>query len=141
MSWLQNAWYMGAWAEEVGTNGLSRQIADKPIYFFRLSNGQIGALLDRCPHRFAPLSKGERDGDTVVCGYHGLAFSAEGKCVRNPFSDRIPAGSDIPAFDTAEKDGIVWLWVVLQGQLSLRLFRILALYPTRRIAGLCEDTL
>jgi vanillate O-demethylase monooxygenase subunit len=101
---------MGAWAEEVGTNGLSRQIADKPIYFFRLSNGQIGALLDRCPHRFAPLSKGERDGDTVVCGYHGLAFSAEGKCVRNPFSDRIPAGSDIPAFDTAEKDGIVWLW-------------------------------
>lgn len=110
VSWLQNAWYMGAWADEVGSSGLSRQIADKPVYFFRLSNGQIAALLDRCPHRFAPLSKGEREGDTVVCGYHGLAFSAAGKCVRNPFSDRIPAGSDIPAFDIAEKDGIVWLW-------------------------------
>jgi phenylpropionate dioxygenase-like ring-hydroxylating dioxygenase large terminal subunit len=110
MAWLQNTWYMGGWADEVGGDGLARRILDKPIFFYRLADGTLAALLDRCPHRFAPLSKGQRNGDTVVCGYHGLRFSPDGKCVHNPFSDRIPAGSDIPSFMVVEKHGVVWLW-------------------------------
>lgn len=110
MAWLRNAWYMAGWADELGASGLARKIIDKPIFIYRLSDGSIAALVDRCPHRFAPLSKGEREGDVVVCGYHGLAFSSEGKCIRNPFSDRIPAGSDIECFAATEKDGIIWLW-------------------------------
>lgn len=110
MAWLQNTWYMGGWADEVGMEGVARRITDKPVFFYRLADGTIAALLDRCPHRFAPLSKGQRDGDRVVCGYHGLAFSPDGKCVHNPFADRIPAGTDIPKFAVVEKDGIVWLW-------------------------------
>lgn len=110
MVWLQNTWYMGGWADEVSTEGFARRVAGKPVFFYRLTDGTIAALLDRCPHRFAPLSKGQRDGDRVVCGYHGLAFSPDGKCVHNPFADRIPAGSDIPSFKVVEKDGIIWLW-------------------------------
>ncbi|WP_333836308.1 aromatic ring-hydroxylating dioxygenase subunit alpha [Novosphingobium sp.] len=110
MKWPRNAWYMAGWASEVGAEGLARRIIDKPIYLFRKQDGSVAALLDRCPHRFAPLSRGTRDGDVVVCGYHGLAFSAEGRCVRNPFGPRIPPGSDIPHFATVERDGIVWLW-------------------------------
>ena len=110
MAWLRNAWYMAGWAQEVGEKGLARRIADKPIFLFRLADGSIGALLDRCPHRFAPLSMGERDGDRVVCGYHGLAFAADGACVRNPFADKIPAGATVPAFAVEERDGIAWLW-------------------------------
>jgi len=45
-----------------------------------------------------------------VCGYHGLTFSPAGKCIRNPFAERIPAGTDVPVFATRERDGIVWLW-------------------------------
>lgn len=108
---LQNCWYMVGWSHEVAEAGLARHIADKPIFVFRLEDGQCAALLDRCPHRFAPLSRGTRNGDTVVCGYHGLAFSAQGRCVRNPFSERIPAGTDIPAFRVEECDGIVWVWL------------------------------
>lgn len=110
MSYLRNAWYMAGWSDEVGPAGLARKIIDKPVFLFRKADGTVAALLDRCPHRFAPLSKGTREGDTVVCGYHGLAFSAEGKCIRNPFGERVPAGSDIPAFVVSERDGIVWLW-------------------------------
>jgi len=29
-------------------------------------------------HRLVPLSKGRLDGDTVVCGYHGLKYNAQG---------------------------------------------------------------
>jgi vanillate O-demethylase monooxygenase subunit len=110
MTWLRKAWYMTGWSDEVRDKGLSRRIADKQVFLFRRIDGTIAALLDRCPHRFAPLSRGERDGDRVVCGYHGLAFSADGACVHNPFADRIPAASDIPAFAVTERDGIVWLW-------------------------------
>jgi vanillate O-demethylase monooxygenase subunit len=108
--WLRNCWYMAGWADEFGENGFVRRIFDQPVYLYRLSDGAIAAILDRCPHRFAPLSLGGRDGDNLICGYHGLTFSPEGKCVRNPFSDRIPAGTDVPTWAAIERDGIVWLW-------------------------------
>lgn len=109
-AWLRNCWYMAAWSDEVGDAGLPRRIADKAVYLFRTGDGSVAVLLDRCPHRFAPLSRGTREGDNVVCGYHGLTFSPQGKCVRNPFAERIPAGTDVPAFAAIERDGIVWLW-------------------------------
>ena len=109
-AFLRNCWYMAGWSEELGDEGLARRIADRPVFLWRLQDGSVAAVLDRCPHRFAPLSRGTRDGDTLVCGYHGLSFSPAGKCVRNPFSDRIPAGTDIPTFAVCERDGIRWLW-------------------------------
>lgn len=108
--WLRNRWYMAGWSEDVADAGLVRRIADKPVYLYRLTDGRCAAMLDRCPHRFAPLSRGTREGDILVCGYHGLAFSADGRCVRNPFAERIPAGTDIPTFAVVEQDGIIWLW-------------------------------
>ena len=44
-----------------------------------------------------------RDGDLVVCGYHGLTFGPDGRCVHNPFAERIPAGAAIPAFTAVER--------------------------------------
>ena len=108
--WLRNCWYMAGWSDEIGKAGLARRITDQPVFLFRLVDGAVAALLDRCPHRFAPLSRGTREGDDVVCGYHGPTFSPEGKCVRNPYAERIPAGTDVPVFAVNERDGIVWLW-------------------------------
>jgi vanillate O-demethylase monooxygenase subunit len=108
--WLRNVWYMAGWSEEVGDHGLARRIIGRPVFVYRLTDGTPAAVLDRCPHRFAPLSLGRRDGDNLVCGYHGLTFSPAGKCVRNPFSERIPAGTELTTFPVVERDGIVWLW-------------------------------
>jgi phenylpropionate dioxygenase-like ring-hydroxylating dioxygenase large terminal subunit len=108
--WLRNCWYMAGWSDEVGQAGLARRIIDQPAFLFRRQDGSVTAMLDRCPHRFAPLSRGTRDGDAVVCGYHGLAFSPEGKCIRNPFAERIPPDADVPVFSVRERDGIVWMW-------------------------------
>jgi phenylpropionate dioxygenase-like ring-hydroxylating dioxygenase large terminal subunit len=107
---LKNCWYMAGWSEEVGEAGLVRQLLGKPVYLYRLASDAVAAVLDRCPHRFAPLSRGTRDGDSLVCGYHGLAFAADGRCVRNPFAEKIPAGASLESFAVAERHGIVWLW-------------------------------
>jgi phenylpropionate dioxygenase-like ring-hydroxylating dioxygenase large terminal subunit len=108
--YLRNAWYMAGWANEVGDNGLARMILGKPVYLYRLKDGSPAAILDRCPHRFAPLSKGERDGDVLICGYHGLRFDGDGQCVHNPFGDKIPTGSSVRTYAVVEQDDIVWMW-------------------------------
>lgn len=106
----RNCWYMAGWSHEVDDGMLARRIADRPTVFFRKEDGRVAALLDRCPHRFAPLSRGERQGDTLVCPYHGLAFDAGGACVNNPYSDRIPAAAHIDSWVCEERDGIIWMW-------------------------------
>ena len=108
--YLRKCWVMAGWAAEVGEAGLVRQILGRPTFIYRLENGELAALLDRCPHRFAPLSRGTREGDRVVCGYHGLTFDSSGQCVRNPFAERIPAGACVPSYAVTERDGIIWLW-------------------------------
>lgn len=107
---LRQCWYMAAWSDEVGEALLRRRLLGEPMLFYRKQDGSVAAMIDRCPHRFAPLSLGERQGDTVVCPYHGLTFDAAGQCVRNPFSDSLPKGVRVQAFATHERDGILWFW-------------------------------
>ena len=109
-AFVRNAWYMAGNSAEVSAQPLSRRIFGRKIVLWRTADGQVSAIHDRCPHRFAPLSLGERRGDTLVCGYHGLAFDGSGACVHNPFAERIPAAARVDAWAVAERDGLVWLW-------------------------------
>jgi len=109
--YLRNVWYMAGWSEELGPGQvISRRIRDRRIALFRTDAGAVSAVADRCPHRFAPLSLGEVHGDALVCPYHGLTFNGSGGCVRNPFSENIPAAARIDAWLCAERHGAIWLW-------------------------------
>lgn len=110
MTFLKNTWYMAAWSTEVGQGLLRRRLLGEPVVLYRLNDGGVAALIDRCPHRFAPLSLGTREGDTIQCAYHGLTFNAEGLCIRNPYASTIPAGARVRTFTTCERNGIVWIW-------------------------------
>lgn len=109
---IRNLWYMAGWEEEiVGTGFLTRTLLGTPMVFFRTADcdGYV-AFADRCPHRFAPLSRGKRAGDNVVCGYHGLTFDPHGKCVRSPFSESVPPGCEVKTFPIVARDSILWFW-------------------------------
>lgn len=109
---VRNAWYMAAWESEInGRDLFTRTLLGEPRLVFRKSDG-VGYFMlnDRCPHRFAPLSKGKRDGDRVACGYHGLTFDADGRCVKNPFSKTIPPRANVTAFPAVARHSIVWFW-------------------------------
>ena len=108
--YLRNAWYMAGWSEELAGAILSRRIMDRAVALFRDSGGLPHAIADRCPHRFAPLSLGTLEGDAITCPYHGLAFNGAGQCVRNPYSDRIPAAARVDSWAVTERDSILWLW-------------------------------
>jgi phenylpropionate dioxygenase-like ring-hydroxylating dioxygenase large terminal subunit len=114
MSYLRNAWYLGAFADELKAGEmLARTLLDEPLVFFRQADGSVAALFDRCPHRFAPLSKGRLcdGGASVQCGYHGLRFGSLGNCVHNPHGDGvIPKALRVKAYATRERDGLIWWW-------------------------------
>lgn len=112
VTFLQNTWYMVAWAHELTESAiLSRKILGKPIAIYRLKDGTIGAMYDRCPHRFAPVSRGKvKDDGTIECGYHGLRFGTDGRCVANPFGGPIPAAAKIETFPVVERHKAIWMW-------------------------------
>jgi phenylpropionate dioxygenase-like ring-hydroxylating dioxygenase large terminal subunit len=111
MPYLLNTWYAAAFSEEVGTTPITRTLLGEPVALYRGDSGRVAALLDRCPHRFAPLHKGTVLGDDLRCPYHGLRFDLHGACTHNPIGEgKIPKAACVRSFPVAERDGIVWLW-------------------------------
>jgi phenylpropionate dioxygenase-like ring-hydroxylating dioxygenase large terminal subunit len=64
---------------ELRDRPLARTVLDTPLALFR-SGERAAALVDRCPHRNAPLSGGRVAGEMIACPYHGWTFDAEGRC-------------------------------------------------------------
>jgi phenylpropionate dioxygenase-like ring-hydroxylating dioxygenase large terminal subunit len=112
MQFLRNAWYIVAWEDEISPDTLfPRTILSEPILFYRTPSGEIVALSDRCPHRFAPLHLGRLVGDMVQCGYHGLCFGPAGDCVKSPHGDgKIPHGAKVRRYPTVRRHKAVWMW-------------------------------
>lgn len=112
--YLRNCWYPAVWADAVPAGELfSRRILGLPLVFFRLPDGSVTALVDACPHRFAPLRLGTLLPDgRLQCGYHGLEFDGTGKCVNNPHGDgRIGEKAKVASFKVVEKHRMLWIWM------------------------------
>jgi nitrite reductase/ring-hydroxylating ferredoxin subunit/uncharacterized membrane protein len=56
-----------------------------PVLVARAGDGEICALADTCTHLGGPLHEGSREGDSVVCPWHGSCFELRsGAVVRGP---------------------------------------------------------
>lgn len=108
--WIMNVWYLAAFATEVGDAPLGRRLLDRPIVLFRDAEGRVAALEDRCPHRFARLSRGRVLQGELECPYHGLRFGADGVCAHSPFSEKPPRAVAAATFPVVERDLLIWFW-------------------------------
>jgi vanillate O-demethylase monooxygenase subunit len=115
-SWLTETWYVAALSNELKANEmLTRTILDEQIVLFRAA-GEVRALFDRCPHRFAPLHLGRLENGVVTCGYHGLKFDGAGRCVHNPHGDgRVPDAAPLRSYPVREQQGFIWIWTGQNG--------------------------
>ncbi len=109
-SFPMNAWYAAAWDAEITRALFPRTIAGKHIVFYRKQDGQVAALEDACWHRLVPLSKGRIEGDEVVCGYHGLAFNAQGRCTHMPSQETINPSACVRSYPVMERHRFIWVW-------------------------------
>jgi vanillate O-demethylase monooxygenase subunit len=120
MNYPKDCWYVAASSDEVGDGLTARRILDTSVVVFRLADGSVAALEDRCAHRPYPLSAGHREGDLVVCGYHGCTYDAAGRCVRVSSQDNPPSGAQVRAFPVVDRAPFVWVWTGTPGGERLR---------------------
>jgi len=108
---LKNGWYVAAWVDELSTDPVERRIIGERIVLYRRGDGAPVALAGLCPHRRLPLAMGRVEGDLLSCGYHGLTFGPDGKCVRAPCQQNVPKGADLRSYPLVERYGLVWIWM------------------------------
>lgn len=106
----RNAWYPLTWSRNVTRKLASYRVLGSDLVVYRTEAGEPVCLDDVCPHRLAPLSMGKLRGDAVECGYHGMTFGADGRCIRIPGQKVIPASAKVPSYPLHEKMGLVWIW-------------------------------
>ena len=90
------------------------KLLGEKLIAFRDSEGRIGILDHRCPHRCASMFYGRNEEGGIRCAYHGWKFDVEGNCLDQPnlpedqrFTERVKA----KAYKVAEKGGIVWVYM------------------------------
>lgn len=108
---IRNAWYVAAWEREVADRPVGRLILGEPVVLFRDGEGNVAALVDRCPHRLAPLSLGECVNGNLRCGYHGMQFDREGACRHIPGQELIPPGAKVRPYPVISRYGMIWIWM------------------------------
>jgi nitrite reductase/ring-hydroxylating ferredoxin subunit len=81
---------------------------------FRDTEGRVGLLDERCPHRTASLFFGRNEECGLRCVYHGWKFDIDGNCVDQPSE---PEGSGFKhkikqtAYPCIERGGLVWAYM------------------------------
>jgi phenylpropionate dioxygenase-like ring-hydroxylating dioxygenase large terminal subunit len=109
-NWPMNCWWVAAHSSEISATPTSRWMLGMPIALYRKGDGKPVALHNRCPHRWAPLSKGKVQGDDLVCIYHGMQFSPSGQCVRVPSQKSTPPAIRVRSFPAVERYCFIWIW-------------------------------
>lgn len=106
-----NEWYVAAFSAEVGRELLARKLLGKNVLLYRTEGGEAVALDDRCAHRSYPLSQGSLEGDTVVCGYHGFRYDAQGDCIEVPAMAKCPRSIGVKRYALVERGPLLWIWM------------------------------
>ena len=108
---LRNSWYVGAWSKDVTDRPAAVQMLGERLVLFRMRDGRVAALADRCPHRHLPLSMGHLVEAGLQCGYHGMIFGADGHCAYVASQPDVPPGLEVKAYPVEERYGWVWIWM------------------------------
>lgn len=107
----RNHWYVAGLSSELQDKPVARTLLGKPVVLFRGPSGEAAALEDRCCHRQLPLSYGTLEDGGIRCGYHGLLFGPDGKCLEIPGQEKIPSKAFVKPYIVQERNQIVWIWI------------------------------
>lgn len=111
---LPDVWTPVLPVAEIENTPVAVELAGERLVLFRNLTGEIGTLLDRCPHRGAALSLGHVNGNGCLeCPYHGWQFDHNGACTHVPLNNPVDiklsqlAAVSLPTRILA---GLVWVF-------------------------------
>lgn len=84
-SGLLDRWYVAGKSVQIKANApFGTTVLGRKIVLWRDTAGKAHALEDFCPHRGAPLSRGEVHEGNIACRYHGITLDGTGTILRVP---------------------------------------------------------
>ena len=92
-------------------------ILGEDLRAFRATDGTVGLVSPRCPHRGADLFFGRNEEGGIRCAYHGWKFATDGRCLALPTMDPGPAREraeqnvTLLAYPTREAGGFIWAYL------------------------------
>jgi 5,5'-dehydrodivanillate O-demethylase len=95
----------------------SVRLMGEDLVLYKDRAGRLGLLERHCPHRRADLSCGMIEESGLRCSYHGWLFNETGKCLAQPFEERINGAAGfkdrirIKAYSVQANAGIVWAYL------------------------------
>jgi nitrite reductase/ring-hydroxylating ferredoxin subunit len=104
----RNVWYVAGRSAETTAAPTPVTILGEDVILLRDPTGRAVALSDRCPHRGYPMHLGRIGPDGLTCGYHGIRYGFDGRCLSVPSQARPPKGISLPSYVTHELGP--WLW-------------------------------
>jgi phenylpropionate dioxygenase-like ring-hydroxylating dioxygenase large terminal subunit len=112
MSGLDGCWYAVATADQVAEAPLGVTVREIDYVIWRGADGGVVAVLDRCSHREARLSRGSVELGCIRCPYHGWRFDQQARCVEIPSATPgtpVPPAAHLIPLSVVERYGLVWL--------------------------------
>ena len=115
-TFMRQYWVPACLSSELVADGdpVRLMIMCEKLIAFRDSEGRVGIMDHRCPHRCASLFIGRNEESGIRCVYHGWKFDVDGKCVDMP---SVPARMDFKervhakAYKTYEANGLIWVYM------------------------------
>ena len=113
---MRQYWIPAALSSELAADGdpMRLLLLGEKLVAFRASAGRVGVMDQRGPHRCASLFLARNEEHGLRCIYHGWKFDTSGNCVDMP---SVPPEQDFKAkvkakaYRTAERNGLVWLYM------------------------------
>jgi phthalate 4,5-dioxygenase oxygenase subunit len=110
-------WVPAAMSSQVVEDGvpLRVRLLGQDFVAFRATDGRVGFLDERCPHRGTSLALARNEECGLRCIFHGWKIDVSGKVVDVPthspnpeaFAAKVPVGH----YPTHEGGGIIWVWL------------------------------
>lgn len=107
---VHDHWYVAGLVDEFGQEPKAKTLLERSVVFYRTEAGELTALQNRCLHRSFPLSQGFREGDLLVCRYHGIRYTPDGAVARVPCQDHVP-DRRLRRYPVREQGPFVFIWM------------------------------
>ena len=113
-----NSWYLMLYSDELERGAVKRlRDFDRELVAFRGDDGAAHVFDAHCPHLGAHLGRGGKVvGSNLQCPFHAWEFGGDGKCVKVPYANRIPAKAELKSWPVVERHGSIFVWYHEEGK-------------------------
>ena len=120
---MRRYWVPAAFSHQIAkpdSPPLRVRLMCEDLVLFRDTDGRIGLVDERCPHRTASLFFGRNEEGGLRCVYHGIKFDVQGNCMDIPClppgtpaaqTEMIKRQMRVNAYPCIDRGGVVWTYM------------------------------